>query len=784
MARNQKLAATVTIGSVLSKSVKKNIGVLRSGLESVGAEIKSVTARQRELSKQRKVLEQQGRSVAELDREYEALGRTLVDLEAKQKRWERAAVASQQVGQRFSSMRREVGRFARNVTVAGVAAGTAIFGLANSTASLGDEVAKTADRLGLSIKGFQELRYVAERSGVSITDFDKGMEGFTRRLGQAADGSGSAMKAFKKLGLDVEEMLALEPEVALEHIADAMAGLETQAERAAVSQDLFGRAGLAMLAMLGIGSEGIRGLRDEGDKTGSMLSEKAARDAEVFKDRLLDTQMVVGGLKNLVGAELMPVVSSAMFEFSEFMKTNREDVKRFAKSFAEGLERAIPIVGDVVGGVAKMAGQVGRVISKVAEMVGGWQNFGLIVGGIFAGKAMLSIVGFVASVFKLGAAMWGLMPALPLVAGGIKAIGLALVANPIGLAVAAIGGAAYLIYRNWEDVGPWFKSLWGDVQGFFGGAAEFIGGVFRGDMRSAVDGLKSMWTSYSDFSERLWQGIGAVLTATYQKVIKPVLDWLGITEPIEKAWSWLGDKLETVVEAIGAGLTWLWENAAEPLLSGLESGVDGVGAAWETMKSALGAVVDWLGEKFEWLMGKLEPVITALTWVRDKGKAIGQSIGLVEKGSVMDDPDAVRRAQESGPINVPNAYRPGAVGGGSVLDQFGKPQARAVGGSYQRGWRMVGEKGAELEYQSQGGFIAHNRALERLAGLSDRAQSGLASAASGVADAAAQVVQNITINAAGLSAAQVADEIERRGRSASSTALYDRAGGYGQYGSL
>jgi len=104
MARNQKLAATVTIGAVLQGSVKKNISVLRSGLESVGGAIRSVTERQRELSKQRQVLVKQGKSVEALDREYEKLKRTLIDLERKQKRWENALKASARVGKEFGNM--------------------------------------------------------------------------------------------------------------------------------------------------------------------------------------------------------------------------------------------------------------------------------------------------------------------------------------------------------------------------------------------------------------------------------------------------------------------------------------------------------------------------------------------------------------------------------------------------------------------------------------------------------------------------------------------------------
>lgn len=64
----------------------------------------------------------------------------------------------------------------------------------------------------------------------------------------------------------------------------------------------------------------------------------------------------------------------------------------------------------------------------------------------------------------------------------------ALLANPIGIAVAAI--AAYAIYRNWEPVKAWFQRLWDGIRMIFGGFAKFVTAILTGDMGGAVDGLK------------------------------------------------------------------------------------------------------------------------------------------------------------------------------------------------------------------------------------------------------------------------------------------------------
>ncbi len=55
-------------------------------------------------------------------------------------------------------------------------------------------------------------------------------------------------------------------------------------------------------------------------------------------------------------------------------------------------------------------------------------------------------------------------------------------------------------------------------------------------------------------------------------------------------------------------------------------------------------------------------------------------------------------------------------------------QARASGGWYRPGWLLTGEQGPELRYATEGGFIAHNRALRSMLDMASRT-SALISAA-------------------------------------------------------
>lgn len=614
----QRLDATITIGSVLERSVGKNLNIIRRGLDGVGDEIKKVTDRQRELSKQRKVLERQGDSVEALDREYEQLGRTLDDLRRKQERFERAQGAANRVGRQFGEMNRQVGRQVRNASVAIGAASAAIFGVASSTAAAGDELAKQSRALGFNVEAYQELGYAAERSGVSAEVFNSSMTAMTKRLGEAAQGQGAAKKALDELGLSAQDLIEMEPDQALGVIADRMKDIDDPARKAALAAALFSRSGIRMTNMLNEGSAGIDALRNRARELGLVLSEETTTDSENFQDSLLNAQSALQGMKNIIGGEMIPVVGEMMDAFTEFVVTNQPQIREFAETLANGLRDAVPIIGEVVSGLGDFAGKVGSVVSKVAEMIGGWDNFGIALGVLMTSPAIVAVGGFVLTVGKLAGALGALVaPAitagLPLVAAGFKAIGAALLANPIGVAVAAIAGGALLVIANWEKIKP---------------------------------------------------------------AIQPVLDW------------------------IGGAIDAVQESAIRPFIALMSDGLSGIAGAWQGVRDAIGGVLDWITEKFAAVMDKIRPVIEALTRVRDLG---------------------------SGAIGAVTDFFGGDAG--PSQGSAGRVAERAVGGALAANVpTLVGERGPELIYPNQGGFVAHHRAVERLAQLSAQARTGIGAA--------------------------------------------------------
>uniref|UniRef100_UPI00130039E7 hypothetical protein n=1 Tax=Thalassobius sp. I31.1 TaxID=2109912 RepID=UPI00130039E7 len=70
--------------------------------------------------------------------------------------------------------------------------------------------------------------------------------------------------------------------------------------------------------------------------------------------------------------------------------------------------------------------------------------------------------------------------------------------------------------------------------------------------------------------------------------------------------------------------------------------------------------------------------------------------------------------QTQGGTSAPPMYYRGAYADRTAV------QRRATGGRFNPGWLLIGEEGAELEYRTEGGYIAHHGALKGMMAMAER----------------------------------------------------------------
>lgn len=182
--------------------------------------------------------------------------------------------------------------------IAGYWAVQALQNILTNTASAMAEVGKTAGYLGIATDALQELRYTAEKSGVSIDTLEDSLKELMIRSVDAKAGSGEAAEAFQALGkltpIDAFGRMR-EPLELLNEVADRLNKLPTQSDRMWVVDSMFGDQGAQMLKMLKGGSKGLQEMRLEARLLGHLLRSEAVADAERFTKTLKRLQIASRG---------------------------------------------------------------------------------------------------------------------------------------------------------------------------------------------------------------------------------------------------------------------------------------------------------------------------------------------------------------------------------------------------------------------------------------------------------------------------------------------------------
>lgn len=342
-----------------------------------------------------------------------------------------------------------VGVAARGVAKAiggiAIATGLGVAGI-RSMISSGDQLAKQADRLGLTVDAYSQLRFAASQSGTEMGRFDSAMEGFSKRLGEARAGMGSLHTFLGKVSPALLRQIkgAKDNGEAFEIMAAAMGRIEDPAKRAALASAAFGRSGVVLLNLFAAGPDGIRKLREEySEIAGSQ--EDAARKSELLTDAMGRIDAAVSGVK----AQLLVGLAPALLELAEglkrFLVDNRGRVAEWARDFGERLPARI----------ADLGRSLSRLIDSVRPV---WDA----IGGL-KGAAVL-----------LAAAIAG-----PLISS-LYALGVAMLTTPFGLFVTGVAGlvvAGKELAQNWHLVRDFFGELWEDIKGIFARAWEYIGGI-------------------------------------------------------------------------------------------------------------------------------------------------------------------------------------------------------------------------------------------------------------------------------------------------------------------
>lgn len=281
----------------------------------------------------------------------------------------------------LAKMGQQVKRFSKiALASAGIALGAIAVGV-NKFAEAGDEVAKTARKLGLSVEALQELRFAADRSGVSGEAFSDAMKKMNKNIGDLRVGTGMLTTFLNKSNPALAEQLknVESNEEAFALLTEEMSKIENPMDRAALAQAAFGRAGQDLIIMTENGAEGIKELREEARKYGNIISTEAAAASEKFVDSLTNMKNAGLSLRNKALGPLIDKLQPLIQRMADFIAEND-------KLISQGIDKTFTAIGNAI-----------RIVSDlwksglIPALIAGALAFKTITGAIAAYKTAIVV---------------------------------------------------------------------------------------------------------------------------------------------------------------------------------------------------------------------------------------------------------------------------------------------------------------------------------------------------------------------------------------------------------
>lgn len=445
--------------------------------------------------------------------------------------------------------------------------GDAVNHLSNSSPAKAGDIINTLGRVGGVAKQFGLTEIQTTSLSNAFISLGKTPEiagtainGMLTKLMTADKQGAKFQKALKNMGMeskDLKKAIKENGEQALMDFLKQVGKLPKENQMGALV-DLFGLEYADDVAVLVSGLETYKKSINELKKTskdgkpafiGSMDKEFAARSAttannwQIFKNSLTEIGITAGSV-------LLPALN-------QLMTTIRPIINSFADWASKNPEVVSALVHLAAGFAAlKVGGLMFRFVGN--ELSGLMVSFRLA-------KALLG-VDWLATVirFKSGigalARIFGVVKtAATLLGSGLMSLGRFLLMSPIGIALALLGVAAYLLYKNWDGVVGGAKALWQDLSNFISGVVNSIASFFG----TCWERIKAFFNSgIGNISAQIinWSPLGL-----FYQSFASVLSWFGVQLPssftqfganiIQGLWNGLKSKIESVK-------TWFAQQAA------------------------------------------------------------------------------------------------------------------------------------------------------------------------------------------------------------------------------
>ncbi len=408
----------------------------------------------------------------------------------------------------------------------GLSLGALAYGVKAATSAIldyGGAVQDASDKTGIHVETLQAMRHGASLAGVAAEELDDAMVKLNKGLAEAAAGKDkdfAALMAKMKIPLRDAKGNITSVADAMPQIANAFDKTTDPALRTRMAMELFGKSGAKLIPFLKAGKGGFMAMMEEARRLGIVIREQSIKSMDDLGDEIGTVGQQIRGQWGEVMGEIAPLIKPLVSSLKEWIAANKDLIRAEVGQTVRELVGWIKSIdwnqvrGDIVA--------TWKAISGFIAAVGGMRNVFLGLGIAFLAGPLAALLSIGGAVARLGilfgtlglqaiawlvplnyGAIFGTMAGLiGKVALAVKGLGIALLASPWGIAIAAVALLGVMIFNNWDK-----------IVGYVSGAWDRIKGVFEKDWFS---GLLQFWLE-------VWQGFGNSIVGIVKNLVPDFL---------------------------------------------------------------------------------------------------------------------------------------------------------------------------------------------------------------------------------------------------------------------
>lgn len=199
----------------------------------------------------------------------------------------------------------------------GLAGGTALGIFIKKSLDGAEQLGVLSDRLGLSTENLQAMQLAAKQNNIDLDGLTGGLEKYNKTLAMANAGAPEAIKIFKALGLDFQQLANMDTKDALGEVSEAINALGTASEKALAANLLFGKSGQKLIPLFQAGSGAIDEAEKKLQSWGLTLDRIDAAKADAANDKFDELGFILDTVGQVMAVEVAPYLEAIIGKFIE-----------------------------------------------------------------------------------------------------------------------------------------------------------------------------------------------------------------------------------------------------------------------------------------------------------------------------------------------------------------------------------------------------------------------------------------------------------------------------------